>query len=70
MRMFEFKLGKLKFKIKDHRISTKTEFSGLKIDFNRKKNLEHFWSKFAPPKIRFFEFHRVSNSVMTISCKT
>jgi hypothetical protein len=30
--------GKLKSKIKDHRISNKTEFSGLKIDLIRKKN--------------------------------
>ena len=32
-------LGKMKFKVKDHRISTKIEFSGLKVYFIRKKNL-------------------------------
>ena len=62
--------GKLKFKIKNHRISTKIEFSGLKIDFIRKKNLEQFWSKFAPPKFRFIKYHRVPLLVMTILCKT
>ena len=59
-------VGKLKFKIKNHRISTKMEFSGLKIDFIRKKT----WSKFAPPKFRFIKYHRVSLLVMTILCKT
>ncbi len=56
--------------IKDHRISTKIEFSGLKIDFIRKKNLEQFWSKFAPAKFRLIKYHRVTLLVMTISCKT
>ena len=31
--------GKLNFYINDRRISAKTEFSGLKIDFIRKKKL-------------------------------
>ena len=60
----------MKFKIKNHRISTKIEFSGLKIDFIRKKNLEQFWSKFAPPKFRLIKYQRVSLLVMTILCKT
>ena len=42
--------GKLKLKIKDHRITTKTQFTRPKLKVNRKKNLEQFWSKFAPPK--------------------
>jgi hypothetical protein len=65
------KNAKLKFKIKDHRISTKTEFAMPKLKVFRKKNLKHFWSKFgAPPEFWFIEYHRVSLIVMTISCKT
>ena len=60
----------MKFKIKNHRISTKIEFSGLKIEFIRKKNLEQFWSKFAPPKFRLIKYQRVPLLVMTILCKT
>ncbi len=60
-----FKFGKLKFKIKNHRIRTKTEFSGLKIDLIRKKNLEQF-----RPKFRLIKYQRVSLLVMTILCKT
>ena len=63
-------LGKMKFKVKDHRISTKTKDFRPKIDFIRKKNLEHFWSKIVRPKFRFIEYHRVSLLVMAISCKT
>ncbi len=62
--------GKLKLKIQDHRISTKTEFSMPKLKDFRKKNLEHFWRKFAPPEFRFIEFHRVSLLAMTFLCKT
>jgi hypothetical protein len=65
-----FSQGKLKFKIKDHRISIKTEISMPKLKAFRKKNLEHFWSKFAPPEFRFIEYHRVSLLVMTILCLT
>ena len=53
--------GKLKFKIKNHRISTKAEFMGPKLKLFGKKNLEQFWSKFAPPELRLIEHHRVSN---------
>ena len=35
---------KLKFKIKDHRISTTTEFLGPKLKLFRKKNLEQIYS--------------------------
>jgi hypothetical protein len=41
-----------------------------KLKVFREKNLEHFWSKFAPPEFRFIEYHRMSLMVMTISCKT
>jgi hypothetical protein len=57
------------FKIKDHKISTKTEFAMPKLVVFRKNNLEHFWSKFAPPEFRFIEYHRVSLLVFNISCK-
>ena len=39
--------GKLKFKIKDHRISTKTEFAIPNLQVFLKKYMDHFWSKFA-----------------------
>ncbi len=67
---FSFYHGKLKFKIKNHRITTKTEFLGPTHKLIGKKNLEQFWSKFAPPKFLFVEYHRVTLQVMTISCKT
>ena len=63
--------GKIKSKINYHRISTKNQFSRLKIYFIRKKNVDQFWSKFAaPPKLRHIEYHRVSLLVLTILCKT
>ena len=63
--------GKIKSKINYHRISTKNQFSRLKIYFIRKKNVDQFWSKFAaPPKLWHIEYHRVSLLVLTILCKT
>jgi hypothetical protein len=53
-------LGKLKFKIKNHRITAKTEFLDPTHKLFGKKNWEHFWSKFAPPKFLFVEYHRVT----------
>ena len=51
---------KLKLKIKNHRITTKTKFLGPTHKLFGKKNLEQFWSKFAPPKFLLVEYLRVT----------
>ena len=37
---------------------TKTEFAETKLKVFRKKNLEHFWSKFAPPEFRLIKYRK------------
>ena len=51
MILFNNYIGKLKFMIKNHRITTKTEFLGPTHKLFGEKNLEQFWSIFAPTKI-------------------
>ncbi len=51
-------LGKLKFKIKNHKITTKTEFLGPAHKLFGKKNLEQFWSKFAPPEFPLIKYRK------------
>ncbi len=44
--------------IRQVEVSSKTEFSGLKIDFILRKNLESFWSKIAPHQFRLKQYRK------------
>ena len=59
-------LDKLKFKIKDQKITAKTELERLKLKlFGKKKHRSIFGAY-----IRFIGYHRVSLLILTISGKT